>query len=95
MNAVAILAIAEAAGVRVEAAGDRLRLMAATPPPPALLHALSGAKIELLLLLERRADEAAEREAIQAEPLLPKAGTPERERLDRLQRATIAGLLSA
>jgi len=37
-------------------------------------------------------DEMAER-AIQAEPSLPAVGTPERERFDRIQRETLAGLL--
>ena len=95
MNATAILATAEAAGVRVEAAGDRLRLIAAKPPPPGLLHDLAGAKGEVLVLLERRADEATERAAIQAEPALPPPGTPERERVERTHRATLAGLLAA
>jgi hypothetical protein len=44
---------------------------------------------------ERTADEAAERAAIQAEPPLPPPGTPERERLDLGQLATVAGLLAA
>lgn len=38
-------------------------------------------------------DETAERAAIQAEPSLPAIGTPERERFDRIQRETLAGLL--
>lgn len=92
MNAAAILARAEAAGVTVKAAGDRLRLVATAPPPPALLHDLAGAKAELLALLERRADEAVERDAIQAEPPLPLPGTSGRERLDEAHRATLAGL---
>jgi hypothetical protein len=37
--------------------------------------------------------EAAEREAIQAEPELPRTGTPERERLDHQHRMMVAGLL--
>jgi hypothetical protein len=37
--------------------------------------------------------EDPERKAIQAEPELPRAGTPERERLDRQHRAAVAGLL--
>jgi hypothetical protein len=95
MTAAALLARAEAAGVRLEAAGDRLRLLAAKPPPPALLHDLAGAKGELLALLECRADEAAERAAILAEPPMPPPGTPERERLDREQTAWLAGLRKA
>jgi hypothetical protein len=93
MTAAAILARAEAAGVTIEAAGDRLRLVATAPPQPALLHDLAGAKAELLALLERRADEAAERDAIQAETPLSPPGTPERERLDDAQRVTLAGLM--
>jgi hypothetical protein len=92
MTAAAILARAEAAGVMVRLAGDRLALVAATPPPPALLHDLAGAKVELLALLECRADEAAERAAIQAEPPLPAIGTAERERLETKQRLMLAGL---
>ncbi len=95
MTAAALLARAEAAGVRVEAAGDRLRLTAPRPPPPALLHDLAGAKAELLALLQAKADAAAERAAVEAEPLLPARGTPERERLDREHKATVAGLLAA
>ncbi len=43
------------------------------------------------------ADEAerAEREAIRAEPALPREGSPERERLDRMQRRMVRGLLDA
>ena len=92
MNAAAILARVERAGVTVEAKGDRLRLVASAPPPPALLRDLAGAKAELLALLERRADEAAERAAIQAEPPLPAIGTPERDRLETEQRLMLAGL---
>jgi len=90
--AAAALARAEAAGVLVKAEGDRLRLVASAPPPPALLHDLAGAKVELLALLERRADEAAEREAIQNELPLPPIGTPERERMEATQRKMLAGL---
>ena len=43
---------------------------------------------------ERAADEAAERAAIQAEPPLPLQGTAGRERLDAVQRTTLAGLLA-
>jgi hypothetical protein len=50
-----ILARAEAAGVTVEADGDRLRLRAAVPPPPTLLHDMAGAKADLLDLLAERA----------------------------------------
>ncbi len=94
MNAAAILARAKSAGVRLEVAGDRLRLTAAAPPPPALLHEVAGAKAELLALLEGRADEAEERTAIQNEPSLPAQGTPERDRVDAAQSETLAGLLS-
>lgn len=62
--------------------------------PAALLHALAGAKVELLTLLECRADEAAERAAIQAEPPLPTNGTAERDRQDKAQRVILAGLLT-
>ena len=95
VTAATILARAEAAGVTVEASGDRLRLASNAPPPAALLHDLAGAKAELLALLERRADEAAEREAIQAEPLLPPVGTAARERRDAAQQIMVAGLLIA
>jgi hypothetical protein len=95
MTAAALLARAEAAGVRLEAAGDRLRLVSAKSPPPALLHDLAGAKAELLALLECRADAAAERAAILAEPPMPPRGTPARERMDREQAAIVAGLLNA
>lgn len=44
---------------------------------------------------EQQAEEAADRAAIAAEPLLPDPGTPERERLDRRHRAMLAGLLAA
>jgi hypothetical protein len=94
MTAAAILARAEAAGMTVQAAGDRLRLTAHAPPPPGLLHDLAGAKAALLALLERRADDAAERAAIQAEPALPPLGSKERERPDQAQRAMLAGLLA-
>ncbi len=83
----ALLARAEAAGLTLEAQGDRLRLVAAAPPPLALLHDLAGAKAELLDLL-------AERAAIQAEPPLPPLGTPDRDRLENAHRATVAGLLA-
>ncbi len=92
MTAAAILAHAEAAGVRVEVAGDRLRLIAAAPPTPNLLHELAGAKAEVLALLECRADEAAERAAIRAEGNLPPPGTAERDRLDRTQGDMLTGL---
>ncbi len=95
MTAAAILARAKAAGLTVEADGDRLRLVASAPPPPALLHDLAGAKAELLALLERRADAAAERAAIQAEPRLPAPDTAERERLERRHAATVIGLRQA
>ena len=78
----------------VRAAGDRLALVAAAPPAAALLHALAGAMAELLTLLECRADEAAERAAIQAEPPLPTNGTAERDRQDKAQRVILAGLLT-
>jgi hypothetical protein len=95
MIAAAILARAEAAGMTVQADGERLMLTAAAPPPTALLHDLAGAKAEILALLECRADEAAERAAIQAEAPLPPLGTPERERIEQTHRATVAGLLAA
>ena len=60
MNAAMLLAKAKAAGVTVEADGNRLRLTSATPPPIALMHDLAGAKAELLALLECQGDEAAE-----------------------------------
>jgi hypothetical protein len=90
----ALLARAEAAGVRVEAEGDRLMLTAIMPPPAALLHDMAGAKAEVLALLERSADEAAERATIQAEPSLPPLGTPERKRIESDHRAMLAGLLT-
>jgi hypothetical protein len=92
MTAAALLARVEGAGVTVEADGDRLRITASAPPPPALLHELGGLKAELLALLERHADEAAEREAIQGEPALPLVGTVARERLEAGERLTLAGL---
>jgi hypothetical protein len=88
MTAAAILARAVAAGVTVQADGGSLRLVAAAPPSPDLLHDLAGAKTEVLDLL-------AERAAIIAEPRLPPVGTPERSRLEGAQRATVAGLLAA
>ncbi len=94
MTAAAILARAEAAGLAVEADGDRLRLIAAARPADALLHELAGAKAELLALLEARAEEAADYAARQAEPLLPPVGTPERTRLDEAQRKMLAGLMA-
>jgi hypothetical protein len=60
-----------------------------------LLHELAGAKAELLALLERRADDAAERAAIEGESALPRPGSPERERVDNTQIATLAGLMIA
>ncbi len=39
--------------------------------------------------------EEAEREAIRAEPVLPPEGSPERDRLDRMQRRMQRGLLDA
>ncbi len=88
MNAVAVLARADAAGVTVEADGDRLRLVAAAAPPMALLHDLAGAKADILDLL-------AERAAIEHEPPIPPPGGPEREWLDRRQRVMVAGFLMA
>ncbi len=87
MTAAGILAHASAAGVTMEADGDRLRLVAAAPPPLALLHDLAGAKGEILDLL-------AERSAIANEPPLQPLGTAERERLDRKQAVMVAGLLA-
>jgi hypothetical protein len=87
-----MLARAEAGGLTLDADGDRLRITASAPPPPALLHELGGLKAELLALLERRADEAAERDAIQGEPALPLVGTVARERLEAGERLTLAGL---
>ncbi len=43
---------------------------------------------------EQAADEAADRDAVAAEPLLPDPGTPERERMDRQHAAMVAGLLT-
>ena len=43
---------------------------------------------------EQAADEAADRAAIAAEPLLPAPGTAEREAMRQRQAATIAGLLA-
>ena len=95
MTATAILARAEAAGMTLHADAGRLRMTAPALPPLALLHDLAGAKADLLDLLERRADEAAEREAIQAESALPPSGSPGRARLDRGQAAMLAGLMTA
>jgi hypothetical protein len=95
MTAAAILARAEAAGISVAIDGDRLRLTAPAPACTVLMHALAGAKAELLALLECRADEAAERGAILAEPPMPLPGTPERVRMDCEQAAIVAGLLKA
>ena len=95
MTAAVILARAESAGVTLQAAGDRLLLSAPAPPPLALLRDLACVKADLLDLLQCRADEAAEREAIQAEPALPPPGSPERARLDREQAAMLAGLMAA
>ncbi len=44
---------------------------------------------------EQLADEAADREAVAAEPLLPAPGTPERDRHDRTLGEMIAGLIRA
>ncbi len=44
---------------------------------------------------EQAADEAADREAIAAEPLLPIQGTAERVRLDRAHATMLRGLLAA
>lgn len=44
---------------------------------------------------EQAADEAADREAIAAEPLLPMLGTAERERLDRANATMVRGLVMA
>jgi len=95
MTAAAILARAAAAGVSVAIDGDRLRLTAPAPACTVLMHALAGAKAEVMALLECRADEAAERAAILAEPPMPPPGTPERERMDREQAAWLAGLRKA
>ena len=42
---------------------------------------------------EQVAAEAADRDAIAAEPPMPALGTPQRDRLDRRQREMLAGLL--
>ena len=42
---------------------------------------------------EGEEDDAAERAAIQADPAMPTLGTPERERMNREQAATVKGLL--
>jgi hypothetical protein len=44
---------------------------------------------------ERDADGATERAAIQAELILAPLGSPERKRLEKVQRATLAGLMAA
>ena len=44
---------------------------------------------------EQAADEAADRAAIAAEPLLPAPGTPERAEVDRRHAENLAGLLRA
>ena len=95
MTAAVILARAESAGVTLQAAGDRLLLSAPAPPPLALLRDLACVKADLLDLLQCRADEAAEREAIQAEPALPPPGSKERIGLEIKQRAVVAGLIAA
>lgn len=91
----ALLTRAEAAGTALAAAGDRLRMRAQAPPDPALLHALAGAKTELLALLRGDPDALAERLAIMAEPRSPALGTPERWRLDRAHKQMVAGLMRA
>jgi len=95
VTAAVILARAESAGVTLQAAGDRLLLSAPAPPPLALLRDLACVKADLLDLLQCRADEAAEREAIQAEPALPPPGSKERIGLEIKQRAVVAGLIAA
>jgi len=95
MTATAILARAEAAGMTLHADAGRLRMTAPALPPLALLHLIGGAKADLLDLLQCRADEAAEREAIQAEPELPPPGTAERMRMDAAHGCMVAGLLQA
>ena len=95
MTAAVILARAESAGVTLQAAGDRLLLSAPAPPPLALLRDLACVKADLLDLLQCRADEAAEREAIQGEPELPPRGSKERIGLEIKQRAVVAGLIAA
>ena len=95
MTATAILARAEAAGMTLHADAGRLRMTAPALPPLALLHLIGGAKADLLDLLQCRADEAAEREAIQAESALPPPGSKERIGLEIKQRAVVAGLIAA
>jgi len=60
MNAAMLLARAKAAGVTVNADGNRLRLTSTTPAPTALMHDLAGAKAELLALLECQSETPAE-----------------------------------
>ncbi len=90
MTASAILARAEAAGLTVEAAGDRLWLSAPERPSDALLHELAGAKAELLALLQVNAHRTT-----QAEPSAHRQVTPERAMLDQAQRELLAGLITA
>jgi hypothetical protein len=101
VSAAAALARAEAAGVRLRLHPDGLmRMEAASPPPAAVLAELRQHREGVAALLAARAQPAtptpdAEHATIMAEPELPPAGSPERERQDRRHRATLAGLLAS
>ncbi|MGH7120241.1 MAG: hypothetical protein ACREFP_14845 [Acetobacteraceae bacterium] len=89
----AALAAAEAAGVRVEARGDKLRLTAPAPPPPEVLHALAELKPELLVLLRGEPDLAAlvEDTAARAHAATHPDLTPEEAAIEAEERAAIQG----
>jgi hypothetical protein len=53
MSAVEVLSMSRAAGVRIGIDGNDLLLEAATPPPPAVIDALSRNKADIIALLRR------------------------------------------
>ncbi|HWX50543.1 MAG TPA: hypothetical protein VNZ61_21055 [Roseomonas sp.] len=91
-----LLARLEAAGATLRHAPDgTLRLRPSRPLPPDLLAEARARRSDLAILVADREADDAEREAIRTEPELPPLGSPEWDRLDRQQRAMVAGLLQA
>jgi hypothetical protein len=99
LSAATALARAEAVGVRLRPDG-RMHMASASPPPAAVLAELRRHRDGVAALLAAREWAAAspgdsERAAMAAEPELPPAGSPERERQNRRHRIVVAGLLAA
>jgi hypothetical protein len=96
VSATETLALALAAGVRVRTDGDDLLLEASAPPPPAVLDLVSRHKTDIIALLRSSIPEPPRTpQPIPQLPPMAELTTPDCERGDAAQAATVAGLLVA